>query len=229
VGYAAAISAVCEAIYFTSKIVDEVVPIHVEVLLPAFVLGCMAAKRGDHGDHGAQGANGEVDVLESPTEKRATAIVLACFMVLVGLSMPPLRGLAGPDEAVAAADTAAARAYVVEDDEADEALLVEPAPAEAWPGWSVIAAHVLVVTILSNLGKMFPVFCYRAEATWKQRLAIAVAMFPRGEVGAGVLVISLTYGIGGPMITVAMFSLALNLVCTGVFIVVVRKLLGPGA
>jgi len=50
-------------------------------------------------------------------------------------------------------------------------------------------------------------------------------MWPRGEVGAGVLVLSLSYGIGGPIVTVAMLSLALNLVLTGVFIVVVKKLI----
>ena len=50
-------------------------------------------------------------------------------------------------------------------------------------------------------------------------------MWPRGEVGAGVLVISIGYGIGGPIVTVAMLSLAFNLFLTGVFILIVRKLL----
>ena len=50
-------------------------------------------------------------------------------------------------------------------------------------------------------------------------------MWPRGEVGAGVLVLSLNYGIGGPIVTVAMLSLALNLALTGVFILIVRKLI----
>jgi hypothetical protein len=72
---------------------------------------------------------------------------------------------------------------------------------------------------------MFPALCYRKEATLRERLALSVAMFPRGEVGAGVLVISLGYGIGGVSLTVAMLSLALNLVCTGAFIVVVKKLI----
>ena len=49
-------------------------------------------------------------------------------------------------------------------------------------------------------------------------------MWPRGEVGAGVLVISLSYGIGGPIVTVAMLSLALNLLLTGAFIYVVKRL-----
>ena len=38
------------------------------------------------------------------------------------------------------------------------------------------------------------------------------------------LVVSLGYGLGGPMMTVAMLSLALNLVLTGVFILVIQRL-----
>ena len=91
--------------------------------------------------------------------------------------------------------------------------------------WGWIIIHVIIVTLISNLGKMFPLFCYRKEAHWKERLALTVGMFPRGEVGAGVLIISISYGIGGPMITVAMLSLALNLLLTGLFIVIVNKLL----
>jgi hypothetical protein len=49
-------------------------------------------------------------------------------------------------------------------------------------------------------------------------------MWPRGEVGAGVLIVSLGYGLGGPMITAAMLSLALNLVLTGAFILLVKWL-----
>jgi hypothetical protein len=49
-------------------------------------------------------------------------------------------------------------------------------------------------------------------------------MWPRGEVGAGVLIVSLGYGLGGPMILAAMLSLALNLILTGVFILSVKWL-----
>jgi hypothetical protein len=49
-------------------------------------------------------------------------------------------------------------------------------------------------------------------------------MWPRGEVGAGVLLVSLGYGLGGPMILAAMLSLALNLILTGVFILLVKRL-----
>jgi Kef-type K+ transport system membrane component KefB len=85
----------------------------------------------------------------------------------------------------------------------------------------------VIVTILSNLGKMLPAFCYRTEATFRERLALAIGMWPRGEVGAGVLVIALSYGIAGASLTVAVLSLALNLLCTGVFIVIVKKLIAP--
>jgi len=91
--------------------------------------------------------------------------------------------------------------------------------------WGTIALHVLMITLISNLGKMFPVFCYRKEVHWRHRLAVAIGMWPRGEVGAGILVLSLSYGIGGPIVTVAMLSLALNLALTGVFILVVKKLI----
>jgi Kef-type K+ transport system membrane component KefB len=91
--------------------------------------------------------------------------------------------------------------------------------------WGIIAVHVLLITLVSNLGKMFPAFCYRKEVHWRHRLAVAIGMWPRGEVGAGVLVLSLSYGIGGPIVTVAMLSLALNLALTGVFILAVKRLI----
>ena len=72
---------------------------------------------------------------------------------------------------------------------------------------------------------MFPLLCYRREATLRERLALSIGMWPRGEVGAGVLVIALSYGIAGPALTVAILSLALNLLLTGVFIVMVKKLI----
>jgi Kef-type K+ transport system membrane component KefB len=90
-----------------------------------------------------------------------------------------------------------------------------------------LIAHVLLVTLVSNLGKMVPALCYRAEVPRRERLAVAVGMFPRGEVGAGILVVSLSLGIEGLGVQVALLSLCLNLVLTGAFIVVVRRLLGP--
>jgi hypothetical protein len=71
---------------------------------------------------------------------------------------------------------------------------------------------------------MFPLCVYRREAHWRERLAIGIGMWPRDEVGTGVLVISLGYVIGGSMVTVAARSLALNLLLTGVFICIVKCL-----
>jgi len=196
-GYSAVIVAACEGIYRLSKLIDDVVPIHLEVLLPAFVLGCMLARPAGSDPHRDDAREGHQEGPENPAEQRVSTIVSALFMVFVGLSMPSLAGIR--------------------------------AAGTAWPGWNMVAGHVLLITILSNLGKMFPVFCYRREADWRQRLGLAVGMFPRGEVGAGVLVVSLSYGILGLPIAVAMISLALNLLLTGVFIVIVKRLIAASA
>jgi len=187
-GYAAAIAFVSEVIYKTSKVINDVVPVHIEVLLPAFVLGCVMAYPNGRDPHADDAREGHQEGPDSRREQQAATIVSAAFMVLVGLSMPPI---AGGDSK-----------------------------------WLAIAGHVLAVTGLANLGKMFPLFVYRREAHWKERLAICIGMWPRGEVGAGVLILSLGYGIGGIMVTVAALSLALNILLTGVFIVMVKRLLG---
>lgn len=190
--YSAILTAVTELIYLGSSALDPQVPIHFEVLLPAFVFGCVLSRghppEGDveselEGEHAMKFGEHRAE------ELRAETIIASAFMVLVGLSMPAL-GAAGE-----------------------------------LPGWGTIALHVLAITLLSNLGKMVPAMVYRTEAHWKERLALAVGMFPRGEVGAGVLVVSLSYGLADLPITVALLSLALNLVMTGLFITVVRRLL----
>lgn len=190
--YSAVIVLVSEAIYQGSKLVDDVVPIHIEVLLPAFVLGCILARPHGADPHSDDAREGHQEGPEDAGEQKVSGIVSGVFMVLVGLSMPVLASIMSRDG----------------------------------PGWGIIAVHVILVTVLANAGKMFPVFVYRGEATWRERMAISIGMWPRGEVGAGVLILSLGYGIGGPMIVVAALSLALNLVLTGVFIAMVKKLLG---
>ena len=172
---------------------------------------------------------------ESPREQFVSTIVSACFMVLVGLSMPPITG-ATPVPAPPAGGEVTERAVDVLPTPAKPSALayagVAPqvlAEKRRFPGWGMIAVHVVVITLLSNLGKMFPAFCYRREATLRERLALSIGMFPRGEVGAGVLVISLSYGLGGPALTVAVLSLALNLLCTGLFILAVKRLIAPVA
>jgi Kef-type K+ transport system membrane component KefB len=87
------------------------------------------------------------------------------------------------------------------------------------------AGHVLALTFLSNVGKFILMFFYKTEASLKERMALGVAMFPRGEVGAAVLLIGLGYGLGGYSNTLAVLTLSLNLVLTGVFIWVVMRFL----
>jgi len=50
-------------------------------------------------------------------------------------------------------------------------------------------------------------------------------MCPRGEVGAGALMISLRYGIKGPILFISVISLAFNICCSGIFIYIVKALL----
>ncbi|MEI8124752.1 MAG: hypothetical protein WCG42_03250 [Parachlamydiaceae bacterium] len=171
--YAGVITGVCEGIHLSSKIIDDVVPIDFEVLLPAFVFGCLLA-------------HSKKKYVHSSDEDYAQTIISAMFMILVGLSMP----------------------------------LIPYADVD----WKVLSWNVLLITILSNIGKMFPLFCYKKDASLQERFALSIGMFPRGEVGAGVLVVSIGYGLGGITLTVAVLSLALNLLLTGVFIMAVKKL-----
>lgn len=213
-GYAAGIVAVSEAIYRFSKLIDDVVPIHIEVLLPAFVLGCVLARPAGCDPHGDDAREGHQEGPESSGEQRVATLISGAFMVLVGLSMPTLLGAgAGAGGAGAVADASAGTAG---------AAAAGGGPAL---GWLALALHVIGLTVVINLGKMFSFFCYRREATWRERLAVSIGMWPRGEVGAGVLVLSLSYGVGGTAVTVAIASLALNLLLTGVFIVAVKRLI----
>ena len=91
---------------------------------------------------------------------------------------------------------------------------------------ALITAHVVFITILVNIGKMFPFVYYRRQVTVRERLAISIAMFPRGEVGAGVLVLSIAYGFSGLALTVAFLALTLDLLLTGLYVIAVKKLIG---
>ena len=206
--YATAITLSSELIQTAGKLLDETVPIHIEVLMPAFVLGCLIKPPAGSEPHSDDMREGHQEGPESATEQKVSTIVSALFRLLVGLNMSPLFSGDGPGHTVASATSTLG-------------LTALQPPLE----WSEMIVHVLLVTLLANLGKMVPAFCYRQEAHWRERLALAIGMWPRGEVGAGVLVISLSYGIGGPIVTVAMLSLALNLLLTGFFILVVKKLM----
>ena len=177
IGYSLFITATCELFYFRTGV-------HFEVLLPAFVLGCMM--KSQH---------------ESAEDQQVSTLVASFFMVLVGLSLPPM--FAGVETT-------------------DSTSITMSMPSM---GIGEIVFHVMVISVISNVGKMFPLLCYRRQATLKERLALSISMWPRGEVGAGVLMISIGYGFGGSIVTISLLSLALNLLLTGLFIIVVRHLI----
>lgn len=229
ISYAVMITLISKAVYYSSKQINEVVPIHIEVLLPAFAFGCMIVRKNISTKNKKDGEFQE-DILERPMEKRVTLLVSTVFMLLIGLFMPAIVDIAGSSAEVNLKDQKIIDAYIIDESgDSQNDLIPHPEQSPNLEGlpmsWGWIAIHVIIVTLISNLGKMFPFFCYRKEAHWKERLALAVGMFPRGEVGAGVLIISISYGIGGAMLIVAILSLALNLLLTGIFIVIVKKLL----
>ncbi len=202
--YSAVIAGGSELLYYLTGIIDDTMPVHIEVLLPAFVLGAVMKRPTGADPHSDDVREGHQEGPESADEQRVATIISGIFMVLVGLSMPAIAGSVS-NAAAAASST----------------ITGSQAPMD----WGMILMHTIIVTLLSNLGKMYPAFCYRKEAHRLERLALAIGMWPRGEVGAGILVVSLSYGIGGPVLTVAILSLALNLLLTGVFIVIVKRLL----
>ena len=176
--YAVCLVAMCESIYILTKsLMGREGAIHIEVLLPAFVLGMVMKTVHKTGK----------------TEENVASFISYLFMFLVGLSTPLFIGI----------DTATSGFQM--------------------PGWGTIAFHVFMVTLLSNLGKMFPLFFYR-DRNILERLALSIGMFTRGEVGAGIIVIALSYQLGGIAVIVSILSLVLNLILTGFFVVAVKKI-----
>ncbi|WP_018336284.1 cation:proton antiporter [Butyricimonas synergistica] len=174
--YSVCIVATFESVYLITKsLMGQDGAIHIEVLLPAFVLGMVMKTVHNH----------------SREEERASSFISYLFMFLVGLSTPIFIGL----------DTA----------------------GENMPGWGILIFHVIVVTLLSNLGKMFPLFFYR-DRKIQERLALSIGMFTRGEVGAGIIVIAMGYQLGGPALIISILSLVLNLVLTGFFVIAVKRI-----
>ena len=174
--YSVCIVAAFESVYLISKaFMGQDGAIHIEVLLPAFVLGMVMKTVHNH----------------SQEEERASSFISYLFMFLVGLSTPIVIGL--------------------------------ETGGDGMPGWGMLIFHVIVVTILSNLGKMFPLFFYR-DRKIQERLALSIGMFTRGEVGAGIIVIAMGYQLGGPALIISILSLVLNLVLTGFFVVAVKRI-----
>ena len=156
--------------------------LHIEVLLPAFVLG-MVIRRNHN---------------ESKGDERATTAISLLFMLLVGMSMPNIS---------ASANTTG------------ESIMA----AQPMLPWGTIALHVLAVTVLSNVGKLVPMLFYRNHSV-KERLALSIGMFTRGEVGAGVIFIALGYNIGGSALLISVLTLVVNLILTGGFVLIVKRL-----
>ncbi len=187
--WATCIVATSEIVYYVSKQLFGVEgSIHLEVLLPAFVLGMVMKHNHEH--------------VPTLTEVRVTDTISYVFMFLVGLSTPLF--IQTPSISI-------------------ESITTSITASQAMMSPGMIALHVLIVTILSNLGKLFPLFFYR-ERNIRERLALSVGMFTRGEVGAGILVIALSYNLGGPILIISILSLVLNLILTGLFVVFVKKM-----
>ncbi len=157
--------------------------IHVEVLLPAFVLGMIIKQK-----H-----------IDSPSEERASSLISFIFMFLVGLSMP----------------------FVMSGSfEQNDNTMISSIPMMPW---GEIAFHVIMVSILSNIGKLMPIFFYR-DRKFSERLAVSIGMFTRGEVGAGVIFIAISYQLESNALIISALTLVLNLILTGLFVVWVRQL-----
>ena len=176
---------------------DYVTDLHLEVLVPAFALGCIIKSDHLHGsaEYGAA-------PVRSPAKDPTWHAFLdwgikGGFMLLAGMALPPIQ--------------------------------------VGGMGLGVVLAHVLLITIAINIGKCLPLAAYKSEASTRTRLALSVGMFPRGEVGIGVLLVSLELFqkqnmLGFPGVresmTIGGLSLALNLALTGLFIMVIIRLLG---
>jgi hypothetical protein len=135
------------------------------------------------------------------SEERVSSIISIVFMLLVGMSMPPI-------DFNHSAPTG------------ESASLIASIPMMSG---GEIAIHVLIVTILSNLGKLAPMLFYRNHSL-TERFALSVGMFARGEVGAGVIFIAIGYNIGGPILLISVLTLVLNLILTVGFVYVVKRL-----
>ena len=136
----------------------------------------------------------------SKADDRVASFVSLFFMLLVGMSMPLIQMDAVPAESTKS--------------------IIATLPMLSW---GTIALHVVAISILSNVGKLVPMLFYR-DHSLKERLALSIGMFTRGEVGAGVIFIALGYHIGGPILLISVLTLVLNLILTGFFVVLVKRL-----
>lgn len=171
-------------VIFITWAVNHLFNIHIEVLLPAFVLGMVM--RHKH--------------IDTPIEYKISTGISFLFMMLVGLSMPFFLG-----------------------DGLGDGTTGSVIGSQPMMSWGTIAIHVVIVSLLSNMGKLVPLFFYR-ERMFSERLALSIAMFTRGEVGAGIIFIAISYNIGGPALIISVLTIVLNLILTGGFVLWVKKL-----
>ena len=185
--YAIVTLAITQGVYLVSKhFYGEDASIHIEVLLPAFVLGMIMKHK-----H-----------IDTKVEHNVATAISFVFMFLVGVSMPVFFGIDFAKQSAEAATITGAQ------------------PMMSWP---MILLHVLIVSFLSNIGKLFPLFFYR-DRRKRERLALSIGMFTRGEVGAGIIFIALGYNLGGPALMISVLTIVFNLILTGIFVVWVEKL-----
>ena len=185
--YSAVVFACTQAVYLISKhLYGEAGSIHIEVLLPAFVLG-MVMKHKEH---------------DTPVERKVSTGISFLFMFLVGMSMPRFLGVDFAEASLGQHSVTGSQEMM---------------------SWGMIMLHVLIVSLLSNIGKLFPVFFYK-DRKFSERLALSIGMFTRGEVGAGVIFIALGYSLGGPALIISVLTIVLNLILTGIFVLWVKKL-----
>ena len=135
----------------------------------------------------------------SKEDDRAATFISLFFMLLVGMSMPLIH---------------------LEETPVQSNSIIASLPMHSWGS---IALHVIIVSLLSNIGKLTPMLFYR-DRSFKERLALSVGMFTRGEVGAGVIFIALGYHIGGPILLISVLTLVFNLILTGGFVLIVKRL-----
>jgi len=128
------------------ELIEHSTDVPLEVLLPAFALGCIIFNPHDPYKPMKHFHEHAFIEPETSTSRNIDASIKYLFMFLVGCSLPKIN---------------------IQPGEIDNIIL-----------------HVIFLTILSNIGKMFPTFCYRNEASFNERLALSVAMFPRGGSGS---------------------------------------------
>jgi hypothetical protein len=93
--YSAGIVAACEGVYALSRMFDPEVPCTWRCCCRRFAPGVRHETAAGQDPHVNDAIEGVEEGPEQPGEQRVSTIVSAVFMVLVGLSMPPIGGAAG--------------------------------------------------------------------------------------------------------------------------------------